>query len=737
MSDGQVIIDTKLDTKNADKQAKSLGNTLSNGIGKAGKVAKAGLMAVGTTAVATGGALVKMAKDTADTGDHIDKMSQKLGISAEAYQKWDYVAKISGTSIDGLKMGFKTLTNTIDKANQGDKTAIENFNRIGMSIDDLKGKTKEDIFQQTVKSLQNVSDETERSAMANKLLGRAGMELGPLLNSSNKDIDQLMKTAEEYGMVMSDKAVKASAQFQDSLTTMGQTFTGLKNRMMAEFLPAMTEVTDGLALVFKGDTDEGIEKINSGITGFIDKLSEIMPKVLEVGGNIIMTLATAILNNAPQLLEAGTNIILQLLQGLLNALPNIITGIVGAIPQILNALTSQLPTIINTLIQGLMTALTGIYQILPQIIQAGINLFLALVQGILEAIPTFVEMLPELIQSMIDYVLEALPMIINGIIQLVNMIVQQLPTILMAIVNALPQIITMLVNALITGLPMLINGIIRLVIMLVENLPKIIIALVRAIPKIIVSVVNALIKALPQLIKGVIQLVIMLVKNLPKIIMDLIKAIPTIIVEVVKALIEAVPELIKGVFQMIVMLVKSLPKLLVTLWNFIKTIPSKIWNLLKGLIGFATKLGGDMIKGLWNGIKNLGKWIWDKIKGFFGGIVGGIKKFFGIKSPSKLMRDQVGKFIAQGIWVGFDENNPMDDINNSLAKGMATLDTSFKMDMSRGIIDYNALANAINASIDLNNNIQGLAGAVVEGIENSNLTVKIGEREMGRVVRSY
>ena len=403
MADGKVIINTELNTNDAEKQSKSLGNTLTNGIGKAGKVAKAGLMAVGTTAVASGGALLKMAKDTADTGDHIDKMSQKLGISAKAYQQWDYVAKISGTSIDGLKMGFKTLTNTIDKANQGDKTAVENFNRIGMSIDDLKGKSKEDIFQQTVKSLQNMSNETERSAMANKLLGRAGMELGPLLNSTNGDIDKLMKTAEDYGMIMSDKAVKASAQFQDSLTTMGQTFTGLKNRMMAEFLPAMTEVTDGLALVFKGDTDEGIEKINSGITGFIEKLAEIMPKILEVGGNIIMTLATAILQNAPQLLEAGTNIIMQLLVGLLNALPNIITGIVGAIPQILDAITSQLPTIINALVVGLMQALTGIYQVMPQIIQAGINLVLGLIQGILEAIPTLIEMLPGLIQSMLDF----------------------------------------------------------------------------------------------------------------------------------------------------------------------------------------------------------------------------------------------------------------------------------------------------------------------------------------------
>lgn len=709
MADGKVIIDTELNTKDAEKQSKSLGNSLSNGISKGCKVARTGLMAVGTVAVATGGALVKMAKSTADTGDHIDKMSQKLGISAEAYQKWDYVAKISGTSIDSLKMGFKTLTNTIDKANQGDKEAATQFNKLGVSMDDLKNKSKEDIFKDTVKGLQNVKNETERSAMANKLFGRSGMEMGALLNSSNGSIDELMKKAEDYGMVMSDKAVKASAAFQDSLTTMGMTFTGLKNRMMAEFLPSLTQVTDGLALVFKGDTEGGIEKINEGITGFIDKLSEIMPKVLEIGGNIIMTLATAILQNAPQLLTAATNIILQLAQGIVSALPNIVTGIVGAIPQIVNAIASKIPSIITTLVQGLMSALTNITQIMPQIIQAGINLLLALVQGLLQAIPVFVEMLPTLIQSLLDAVLQSLPMIIDGLIQLVMMIVENLPTILMAIINALPRIITMVITALLKALPQLINGIIQLVMMLVQNLPKIITTLIKALPKMIVMIINALIKNLPQIIKGLIQLVIMIVKNLPKIIMGLIKAIPTIIIEVVKALIQAVPELIKGVATMITMLVKSLPKLLTKVWDFVKNIPMKIWNLIKGIASF----GADLIKGLWNGIKNMGKWIWKKIKGFFGGIVDGIKGFFGISSPSKLMRDQVGKFIAQGVWVGFDENNPMKQINDSIAHGVHQLDTNIKMN---SILNYDRM---------------------VDAFANSGLVVQFNNREVGRMVREY
>ena len=194
--------------------------------------------------------------------------------------------------------------------------------------------------------------------------------------------------------------------------------------------------------------------------------------------------------------------------------------------------------------------------------------------------------------------------------------------------------------------------------------------------------------------------------------MGLIKAIPTIIVEVVKALIEALPILIKGVWTMITSIINNLPKMLSKLWAFVKEIPKKIWENLKGILHF----GADLIKGFWEGIKNLGSWIWKKIKGFFGGITKGIKKFFGISSPSKLMRDEVGKFIAQGIWVGFDENNPMDEINKTLASGYADLETSYKMDLASGVIDYGKMAQAFSEL---------------------GLVVQFNNREVGRMVREF
>lgn len=80
-----------------------------------------------------------------------------------------------------------------------------------------------------------------------------------------------------------------------------------------------------------------------------------------------------------------------------------------------------------------------------------------------------------------------------------------------------------------------------------------------------------------------------------------------------------------------------------------------IVNKIKGLPSEIRSIGSDIVKGLWNGINDMTGWVIGKIQGFGESVLGGIKDFFGVESPSKVMRDEVGKFLAQGIGVGFDK----------------------------------------------------------------------------------
>lgn len=302
---------------------------------KAATFAKVGVAAItaGTAAVARG--FVKATKATADYGDKVDKMSQKIGISAESYQKWDYVMKRAGGSVDSLKMGMKTLSKQAESNSDA-------FQKLGISQEQVKNSSQEELFEKTVKGLSKMEAGTERAALASQLLGRAGVDLGPLLNQGSKAIEEQMEIAEKYGMIMPDAAVKASAAFKDSLTTLQMTFQGLRNRLMAEFLPSLTQVTDGLAKVFAGDMS-GTKDIEKGINDFIGNIRNVLPEIVKIGGSILEPLLDAVLKGLPKamptIIEVGVKIIIALTNALVQSAPLLIDGLFQIIKSTIKALS--------------------------------------------------------------------------------------------------------------------------------------------------------------------------------------------------------------------------------------------------------------------------------------------------------------------------------------------------------------------------------------------------------------
>ena len=339
---------------------------------KAAKVGAAAAAALGVAAGYAGKKIVDGAKQVAEYGDKVDKMSQKIGISAEAYQKWDYVMQRAGGNVDQLKMGMKTLSQQAEKNSDA-------FQKLGISQEEVQSLNQEELFERTIKGLSDMEAGTERTALASQLLGRAGADMGPLLNQGSKAIEEQMEIAEKYGMVMPDATVKASAAFEDSMTTMQMTAQGLKNRLLGEFLPSMTQVTDGLAKLFTGDMS-GLDDVIDGIEGFIGKIGQMAPKVLEAGGKLAMELLKGLIKKLPDLISAGGQMLGKLLEGLQKAA----SGAGGTIGNIISALVQFITT--NA----------------PMMIQAALSLALALAQGLVQAIPTIIASIPKIISGIVE-----------------------------------------------------------------------------------------------------------------------------------------------------------------------------------------------------------------------------------------------------------------------------------------------------------------------------------------------
>ena len=105
------------------------------------------------------------------------------------------------------------------------------------------------------------------------------------------------------------------------------------------------------------------------------------------------------------------------------------------------------------------------------------------------------------------------------------------------------------------------------------------------------------------------------------------------------------------------------------LGNSVRSIATNALNAIKTKFSEGVNIGKNLIKGIWNGINNMKQWILDKIGGFAGTIISGIRDFFDIHSPSRIMRDLIGVNLVKGIGVGIDVETPnlQKDIDSNMS----------------------------------------------------------------------
>lgn len=568
------------------------------------KAMAATIGAIGTAVVAAGKKLTQLANETAEHGNEIDKYSQKLGMSAEAYQEWDYVLSQSDVDITSLTTGLKTMTNQIDDAKNGSEKAAERFKKLGISTQDLQKMSREEAFSAVIKGMQGMSDSTERAALANDLFGKSGQNLTPLFNQSIESTEELKQKAHELGYVMSDEAVNASARYEDSLDSLKKAFTGLKNNIMGELLPGFSTVMDGLTGLIAG-TEGAEETLKAGAKELSDEIAQVFPRIAE----ILISLATTVLEIAPVIISS-------LLDGIFSNLPQLADAAIQIISTICDGITSNIDLILESALQICLTLGESLISNLPMLLEAGLQVIVELAHGIASA-------LPELIPTIVSVIMEIVSILVDNVDKLVD---------------AAIEITLALAQGLIDSTPILLDYL----------------------PEIIAKLVEQLILNAPRLYSAAVQLIVQLGTGLIKCIPQLISYLPRLISSMVSALIDGAK-------------------------NFLK-------------------IGRNMVEGIWNGISNAFTWIKDKIKGWVGNVLSFIKGLFGIHSPSTVMRDEVGAFLAKGIGVGFQKE--MSNVQQQMAEALpkefdVTPTINSTLDMARDTVSGRSFSSSINLSVNL------------------------------------
>ena len=418
------IVSTEADMRKYESQLAQVSDTTEEASGKTvnfGEVAKksAEIAAAAMAAVAAAVAgvikgLADMITETAEYGDQVDKMSQKLGLSTDAYQEWDYVLSLAGTEMSSMSTGLKTMTNKLDDAKNGSASALAMFEQLGLSLEDLQGMSREEAFEAVIYGFQGMADSTERAALANDLFGKSGQELAPLFNQTTEETKAQIQAAHDYGMVMGKEAVDASADFQDSLTTMQRTMNGFKRNLVSGFLPSVSTAMDGFTDILAGNTEEGIALIEEATDEMVQQLNDNLPTLIEVGGKVIVNLLTGIVQSLPELIPAIVGVVLEIVDVLLDNLPMIIDAAVQIIIAIIKGIAEALPDLIPKIVDVVLTIVDTLIDNIDLLIEAAIQLMIGLAIGLVKAIPEIVQKVPEIITGIFEALIEGVGQMIEA-----------------------------------------------------------------------------------------------------------------------------------------------------------------------------------------------------------------------------------------------------------------------------------------------------------------------------------
>ena len=546
---------------------------------------------------------------------------QTAGLSAN-----DYMETVTGFSASLLQSVGGDTEEAARIADQAITDMADNANKMGSSMESIQN-AYQGFAKQNYTMLDNLKlgyggtkQEMERLLADAEKLSGVHYDISNLndvyeaIHVVQGELGITGTTAEEASTTIQGSAAAMKAAWQNMLTGIADEnadFDGLINNLVESvatfgenILPRIETALSGVGKLISGLAPIIVEAlpglVENVLPGFIDAIMEVVNSIVEAIPEVI-----------PVLIQALVDIVTQLIECLAENLPTIIEAVIQGLEQIMNSLAENLPTIISGITQMLLQVVQVIISNAPQFLQAFLNLLLSFAEAELQALPQIIAALPTLINGIIDFLKQAIPMVMDGFIQLMTSLCEALPEIIAAITEVLPQLIDGIISGIVALIPLIIDCGIQLFVALIENVSMIISKICDALPDLINGVIEGILSHLDEIIECGVQLFVALVENLPKILEALVEACGKII----EAILEAIG---KGFSKM-------------------------------------AEAGLNLVKGLWQGIKDAASWLKNKIAGWVDDVIGAIKGFFGINSPSKVTAED-GKYLAMGLGKGITDN---------------------------------------------------------------------------------
>lgn len=365
----------------------------------------------------------------------------------------------------------------------------------------------------------------------------------------------------------------------------------------------------------------------------------------------------------------------QTMTGLFSTLKDNVTSLIGSVFQPLtdSIKTTLLPTAI-----GYIGDLTTAFQTngLTGMMQAATTIIQGLLQTVQSGGPQVIQTVFSFLQEMIGQISAMAPQLVSTAATLITSFMQGLHNTIPLIMPVIQQIAPLIVQTIISWRMEMINMGLQVIFAIAQGIADNVDKIVDSIVQNVEAILKTITDNIEQFVEAGFKVVIALGEGLIKCIPKLVEALPTIISAIVNGLIEHLPEILN--------------------------------------------VGVRIVEGLWEGICSMADWLWSQITDWIGGIFDGICSFFGIKSPSRLMRDEVGVNLALGMAEG-------------IAKGAGAVQSAYDRLMPS--------PSSLTASVDGYSVAARVAGetsaAASPWQDNRPIVLTLNDRELGRAVRGY
>lgn len=531
-----------------------------------------------------------------DTATEASQLLAKLSLNGRDMIEWTTIAAgVAGTFGDSLPIeGLIESANETAKVGKVTGSLADALNWAGINEDDFN------------KKLEDCTDESDRNQLIMKTLSDTYDDASDAFYRNNKSLMESRRN---------------QIAMDEALSDLGGTVTDIKNSLLSEFFPAISDVTTAFSDLLSG-TEGADESLASAIESLVQAAVEKLPEFLSFGVQIITSLISGIIQSIPYLIEQVPVIVGTIISTLSEAWPQIEESGKEILSMLTNGLRNGIPQMLEALPEIIMTFLDYITENLPDILDMGVEVITSLAQGILDGIPGFLDKLPEMIAAFVNFISENLPEIAkSGVDIIVNLT--------KGIISAIPQLVE--------KLPDIIVAIGEGIINLKEDLYEIGKDILAYIIDGLISIREEVVDMGEEIDEWVIEGLNNSIGDFFGVGEDMIRALWSGIKSA------AVSALIPGVGS--------------TADSVAKSLKDKLGN--QSPSGTPYKTGQDMIGGLWSGIQSSAfSVLIPGVGGVADSVTQAIKNKLKIRSPSRVMRDEIGKMLPPGIVLGVESAMP-------------------------------------------------------------------------------